>query len=281
MIKINEIKKDVQSRYPNIVFPSVVMEPIWWGRRPNNRVNGKFAIVDQNNGNVFNIATDAYKPIYHEEVIHLVEEAAKSLPEFGTPQFKVNMLANGGKLQVHVSFPDVQFDINPKVGDLVRPSADIFSSYDLGWKYGGRLSGERLVCTNGMTTGQLFDSFKKRHLTSLDPQELAATLNNGLLKFSDQTDLWRRWANEKMIASEYETMWTEELPFSAPEREKIEALPETATKLLLPVALKSGELTRWDFYNVIQQYVTHEIRSELRQIEISPTVTKAFEKYSK
>lgn len=271
-----EIRAEIAERY-NMEFPDVVLEPLWWGRRPTNRVENRFAINDQRTGQTFNICTDAYKPVYHEEVIKLVEEAAARLPEFGKPTIKVQMLADGGKLRVEAKFEEVKFDINPKVGDLVNPTIDVFSSYDLGWKYGGSFGAFRLVCSNGAKVGTSFDSFKKRHLTSLDPMELSETINSGMLKFSEQTDLWKTWANEQISADRYTSMW-EELPFSAPEKEKIEMLPEAGTHLLLPAALASNSLTRWDFFNVLTQYASHEIKSEIRQIEILPAITKVFER---
>jgi hypothetical protein len=235
--------------------------------------------VDQRNDQLFNFCTEIYKPVSHEEVIFMTEQAVAKLPEFGTPIITPYLLADGGKLRVKVAFPDVVFDINPKVGDIVNPNVDVFSSYDLGWKLRGDFGGDRLVCSNGMKVGAIFDSFKKRHLTSLDPTELMDTISNGMGKFSEQTALWRKWAEEKMLPAQYQTMW-DELPFSAPEKEKIEMLPEAATHILLPAALKSGELTRWNFYNVLTQYATHNISSEVRRIEIQPAITKIFEKYT-
>ena len=273
--EIQEIRQDVQSRYADVVFPDVVLEPLWWGRRPENRAHGRFAIVDQNTDSVFNVCTDAYKPIYHEEVIKLAEDAAHALPEFGSPQISFKILAGGGKLKVNVRFPEVDYEIKP--GDVVNPQMDIMSSYDLGWKYGGMFGAYRLVCSNGLTVGKTFDRFKKRHLVSLDPQELADTMLNGMNQFSEQMNLWSSWAEQKILPEMYEGLW-EELPFSQPEREKIENLPEAGTQLLLLPALKSQELTRWGFYNVVTQYATHGIASELRQIDIGPKITKAFEK---
>ena len=276
--EIKEIRKDVAERYPKITFPNVVLEPLWWGRRPpTNRVTDRFAIVDQTTDVVYNVCTDAYKPIFHEEVIHLVEQATAKTPEYGKPEITVNLLQDGGKLRVTAKFPEVQFDINPKVGDIINPTIYVASSYDLGWKYGGKFGAFRLVCSNGATVGVIFDSFKKRHLNSLDPNALTETITSGMLKFSEQTDLWKKWVNEQITGPQYEQLWTE-LPFSAPEKEKIEALPEAATKILLPVAMKANTLTKWGMFNVVTQYATHEISSELRRIEIQPAITAAFEK---
>jgi hypothetical protein len=272
--EVKELREVIADRY-KLDFPDPVLEPVWWGRRPTNRIDDRFAIVDQKTDNVFNICSDIYKPVYHEEIISIVEETAATLPEFGESKIKVSLLANGAKLRVHVVFPEVIHEI--KLNDVVNPTIDVFSSYDLGWKLGGKFGAYRLVCTNGLTVGEIFDSFKKRHMISLDPEELAKTMLNGMNKFSDQTALWSKWAEERINKITYDTLW-EELPFTKSEREKIEQIKEVATGATLKPALESGELTRWSYYNTITQYITHNITSELRQIDVLPVVTKIFER---
>lgn len=272
--EITAIREEIAERY-NMVFPDVVLEPLWWGRRPENRCEGRFAIVDQNTDAVFNVCTDMYQPIYHELVIKDVEDVAASMQEFGKPEITVKLLADGGKLKVNVKFPEVEHEI--KTGDKINPQADIFSSYDLGWKYGMKFGAYRLVCSNGLTVGEVFESYKKRHLVSLDANILHKSLTDGMSRYSEQTSLWSRWAEQKVLPEVYDNMW-EALPFSAPEKEKIENMKLMGSGIYLPAALKSGELTRWEFYNALTQYATHEIKSELRQVEIGPQITRVFER---
>lgn len=274
-IQTAEIRAEISERY-KMVFPDVVLEPIWWGRRPENKVAGRYAIVDQNTDVVFNVCTDAYRPVYHELVIKNLEDAAAKLPEFGKPEIKVSLLDEGAKLRVNLMFPEVDHVI--KTGDVLHPNADVLSSYDLGWKYRFDFGAFRLVCSNGLKVGEVFESYKKRHLTSLDPNILSDSLNAGMLRFSEQTDLWKKWADQKVLPELYENMW-EELPFSKPEREKIENLRSAGSGLMIPAALRSGELTMWDAYNVMTQFATHEIKSELRQIDIGPKIARVFERF--
>lgn len=275
--KTMAIKQEIAERY-NMSFPEVSIEPLWWGRRPDNRVDGRFAIVDQNTDLVYNVCTDMYKPVHHEVVIKLVEDAASHLPEFGTPVIKPQLLADGGKLRVNVSFPEVQLEV--KVGDLINPFMDVFSSYDLGWKYGGRFGANRLICSNGASVSETFEAFKRRHLVSMVPEELQVTLKNGLESFSDQTALWQQWTELKVLPPIYEAMW-EELPFSKTEREKIENTKEIGTDMLLLPALRSNELTMWRAHNVLTQYATHDIASDIRRVEILPQIERVFEKFTK
>jgi hypothetical protein len=274
--EIREIRGDVAARYPGIDFPEVVLEPLWFGRRPDVKIEGRFAIVNQKTNDVFNVCTDLYQPISHEEIIFLTEQAAANHPEYGKPVMSVDLFADGGKLKVQAKFPDVRYNIGSNVDDYVNPTIDVFSSYDLGWKYGGRFGAYRLVCSNGLTVGKIFESFKRRHLTSLDPAELSKSIGSGMTLFSEQTELWKNWAQEKISQKQYDMLW-EELPFSLPEKTKIEALPEAGSRIILPEALKSNSLTRWNFFSVVTQYATHEIKGETRRIEIQPVITKAFE----
>lgn len=272
--EIQEIRAEIAERY-KLSFPDIELEPLWWGRRPTNRCADRFAIVDQNTNNVFNICTDQYKPIYHELIIKNVEEAVAQMPQFGKPEITISLLNGGARMKVHIMFPEVDYQVKP--GDFFHPTSDIKTSYDLYWKYVVDFGAYRLVCANGLKVGEVFESFKKRHLTGLDPNTLSDTLKAGMLRFDEQTQLWKHWTEEKIPLTLYNTLW-EELPFSAPEKEKIEQTAAAGTGLYLTSALNSNELSRWDFYNVVTQFATHDIKSELRKIEIQPLITRAFEK---
>jgi hypothetical protein len=275
--EITEIRAEIAERY-NMVFPDVVLEPLWWGRRPVNKAEGRFAIVDQNTDTVFNVCTELYQPVYHEMVIKNVEEAAALCPEYGAPKISVKLMADGGKMKVNVEFPEV--DIEIKKGDILHPNSDVRTSYDLGWKYAMDFGAYRLVCSNGLKVGEVFESFKKRHLTSLGPNILSDSLKGGMSRFSDQKEIWSRWAEDKILPDLYTDMW-EALPFSQPEKEKIETMKLAGSGLYLPEALKSGELTVWEAYNAMTQYASHEIKSELRVVEIGPQITRVFERLAR
>lgn len=271
--EVQAIREDVASRY-NVKFPDPVLEPLWFGRRPTNMIQGRYAIVDQNSGTAYNVCTDLYKPIYHELVIKDVEDAAAAHPEYGKPEIKVSLLADGAKLRVHVVFEEVDYTI--KSGDVVHPTTDIKSSYDLGWKYSMDFGAYRLICSNGMKIGEVLESYKKRHLTSLNPDMLSDSLASGMFNFSNQAQLWQKWAGESISMKQYEELWTE-LPFSKPEKEKIEAHKSEGDGILLLEALKQNELTKWGFFNALTAYTTHNIASELRQIDIGPKIARVFE----
>lgn len=271
-----ELREEIRAKYPNVTFPTPVLEPLWYGRRPDTLVQNKYLIIDRDSGTQYAICSDDYGLLEHEEVVNIVEKATHSFPEYGKPSIEVKALKSGGRLIATIQFPEVQFEIAKN--DFVNPQIEVFSSYDLGWKYGGRFGAFRKICSNGATVGVIFSKFAKRHLFSLDPSELTISIGTGMILFSDQVQLWTKWAEKNLIAAQYEQLW-EALPFSAKERERIEALSEAATKKTLGEEKEKGrEVTYWEAFSTVTQFVTHEIKSEMRRIEILPDVTRVFEK---
>lgn len=269
-----EQRKEIQERYSNLKFPDPVLEPIWYGKRPTNRVNGKKAIVDQSEDNVFGICSDLYQIIHYEDIIKMVETTVKNLPEFGEIEILPQMIGNGEKMLIKAKFIGTEYEI--KKGDVVNPQIAIRTSYDLGWKLVAMFGAFRLVCSNGMTVGKIFSKFAKRHMVSLEPASLTKSIQEGMINYSEQTGLWQKWANKKLTSEMYDTLW-EALPFTPGEKEKIEALPEVATGLIFndPIARKASSI--WDFHSVLTQYITHEVKSEVRKTELESLVAKTFD----
>lgn len=270
-----EQRKEVQERYPNLKFPDPVLEPMWWGKRPTTRIDGKKAIVDQSADNVFGICSDLYQIIPYEDIISMVETTVKNLPEFGKIEINPVIIHNGEKMLIKAKFVETEYEI--KKGDIVNPQIVIRSSYDLGWKLVAAFGAFRLVCSNGMTVGKVFSKFARRHTVSLDPELLIKSIQEGMIGYSEQTGLWKEWANKKLTNDMYDVLW-EALPFSDGEKEKIELLSEAATGLVFGDPISRKAATMWDFNSVLTQYITHEVKSEVRKIELEASVANAFER---
>jgi len=269
-------RAEVRERYPKVYFPDPVLEPVWFGRREHQRIDGKKAIVDQNSEtrNVFGICSDAYKVVHYEDIIHMTEQSIGALTDYGTVQICPHTYLDGGRMKIGVKFPDMKSEI--KKVDSIFPKVDIFTSYDLSKKLMGQFGAFQLKCTNGMGVWQHFKKFAKRHLQNLFLNELGTNISEGLSIFGEQVDTWKRWADLKIEKELYETLW-EELPFSKAERQRIEALPEIGTQLLLSQAVASNDLNLWSLNSVLTQFATHEVKSELRRIDLEPAIARAME----
>lgn len=267
---------EIRNRYPRVEFPDPVLEPLWFGRRPNTLLVGKKAIFDNNSKEVFGICSDQYKVLHYEDVIGMVEGAVKEIKGFGKIEVCPSMLSGGGRMKLGLKFPEAQHLV--RVKDAVVPKIEVFTSYDLAWKLRGRFGAFQLRCTNGCGTWKQFKQFARKHLQNLNILDLKETITEGLELFGFQVESWRKWANTQITGKMYDGIW-DELPFSAKEREKIEALPQIGYNegMNIPDALKKKTLTVWDFNSILTQYTTHEVKSELRRIDLEPEVARSME----
>lgn len=271
---LQERRADVRNRYPQVDFPDPVLDALWVGKRKLTRITDQKALVNQNDGRVMAIVSDRYKIIPYEDTLTMVEEVTKEVTNYGAIQLCPRVFANGGKFAVTMKFPESQHII--REGDGIVPKLEIFNSLDLGMKLLGRFGAFRLRCTNGMGTWEQFKQFARRHLQKLFLEDLKMSILEGMSLFGIQVEAWKKWAEIEMTQPVYDGAW-EMLPFSAPEKEKIEVLKGIGDSLTLPDALKQKALTLWDMNNVLTQFASHEVKSDVRRIELEPTIARTME----
>jgi len=283
-MKENEAKvKFIRGAYPHVEWPDISAERMWRGTTAKTRIEGYRDLVNMDGGTHYAFVTDLYKVVPHEVVLHNMLDVIDGMPEFGEPNVIIALASGGGKARFDVNFPEVQHTIArinngsteiPGIGDVVNMKVTGLTSYDTGWSQRAVLGALRLVCTNGLTVGKEFARFAGRHILSLDQDKFRKTLRVGMEKFSEQTELWKAWAGKTLTGDEYEESW-EVLPFSEKQREKIQELPEEASKRpLLDYIPKS--VNQWFFYSVLTQFVTHEMASVVTRTNIEPKIAEVF-----
>jgi hypothetical protein len=267
-------RAEVRQRYPEVKFPDPVLDTLWVGKRNFTRVPDTKALVDQSTGNVMSIVSDRYKIVRYEDTISMVEDVTKEIDGYGAITLCPSVYAKGGKFKLTMKFPESQHIITS--GDGIVPKIDVFNSYDLGYKLMGRFGAFRLRCTNGMGVWEQFKRFARRHLLNLFLEDLKLTILEGMSVFGMQVESWKKWADIEMTQPVYDAAW-QMLPFTEPEKEKIEAVREIGNALTLPDALKQKALTLWDMNNVLTQYTTHQVKSPIRRVNLEPAIAKSME----
>ncbi len=273
-VQAAEVRAGVRSRYPDVNFPDPVLTNIYYGKRDRVYIPDSKAIVDQNTGNVLSIVSDRYKLVHYEDIIHMVEGITSQIEGYGAIQLRPHTFSNGGKFKLSMSFPEAQHLI--KAGDSIVPKLDILSSLDLSYKLSGAFGAWRLLCTNGMGTWEKFKKFIRKHLMTLVLADLQVSILEGMSLFSEQINAWKRWAEIEMTQDMYDNVW-KALPFSEAERKKIEVEREKNSALNLLDALNQKVLTLWDFNNVLTQFATHRVQSEVRRVDLEPQIAKVLE----
>jgi len=267
-------REEIRAMYPDTYFPRPTMEPLWFGRRPTNLISDQKVLIDQNNGKVLSIVSDRYKVVHYEDVTDMVTNIVNTIKGYGQIQIVPRSLKEGQRFQIQLKFPEMQKSV--KKLDNIIPKIEVFSSLDLSMKLIGRFGAFRQLCTNGMGVWELFKRFSRRHLVSLSLNDLGHTIDEGLGNFNNQIIEWKNWADQIVPLELYNGIW-QHLPFSDHEKEKIEVLREIGSTKTIKEALPQKELTFWDLNNLLTQFVSHEIKSEIRKIDLEPEIARVIE----
>ena len=269
-----EQRQEIREQFPDVYFPQPILEPVWYGRRPTHQIPATKAVVDQNNGHVLSVVSNQYKIVRYEDVLIMVNNIINGIDGYGAIQLAPYSLQKGRRFQIQLKFPEMQKSV--KKLDNIVPKLDVFTSLDLSSRLTGRFGAFRLICTNGMGVWELFKRYARKHLQSLDLNDLQGTIQEGLKGFEQQVAEWKNWSNTVIPLEYYNDVW-QHLPFSDHEKEKIEVLPEVSSRLTLKTALEQKALTVWDMNSILAQWSTHNIKSEIRRINIEPEIARLME----
>jgi hypothetical protein len=265
--EIREVQMEIRDKYPDIVWPEPIMEPVFFGRFDKTVVENRKLILDSNTGAQFDIVSDQYELIPHEVATH---NLLRSIPEeFGTPKLKFRMWQDGARFRLEASFPDLgNFEV--KEGDAVEPRITQMNSLDRSTFYGLEFGATELVCTNGLVAYKQRSTTKRRHVFGAeDIDKLADSMKHEMENFSEQLGIWQQWNHMQIGSVEELVLDLEALPFSEKEREKLLVLPlmnnENRT---LKGLVADGKATLWDVNSAATQYATHEVNSDQRQFDL-------------
>jgi len=213
------------------------------------------ADLDTNRRAVWNIQKEKtcavvskdYKIVQHREFIQSVVEAISNL------NLPANASANnmGNRISVDIEFPDQKIELK-EVGEEFISGLRIINSYD---KTTGVLIVPRIVrlaCANGMVSTRLATPFGVKHVSKLvgDLQKATAIVMKRIINSNDKLQAWV----SQCIGDSVE--W-EILDKIAPSLLDVEKHRKKILQILKEES-GTGKITRWDFYNAITNYCTHD-----------------------
>lgn len=249
-------------------------------------IEGHQAIWNPDTGHVFCIPTAEYKLVSHQDMITKTRKLIKAAPGLGDYETKICIDGEGERMRTTFTFSQapVKFN-NGGREEIINPTVELLNSYDRSWKNTLMVGAQRLVCTNGMTIGESWGKFKKRHIRSLEFEEAQQVLEGGLEKVEQAAIEWKNWGSEQMETKAVEQV-LDKMDLSNKERQLLTEEEEVSTQLSIEDWLLFQELemrpdrvklmTRWVFYNAITQFITHQVGSELRRLQLQNRVTDLF-----
>lgn len=147
-----------------------------------NRINGYKAIVNSNDDrHVFNVATNTYEIIQHEDVSNAVVQSLKNV---GVEYKPIRVTDMGKRMYIEFDLPTIKHDV-AKVGDIINLRIGVYNSYDGSMGVRVETYGHRLRCSNGMWVSEMFDRYYSRHIRGIDLESIQTSIVTGIAAFQD------------------------------------------------------------------------------------------------
>lgn len=250
-------------------------------------VDGYKAIVNPDTGHVYDIVSEKYKLVKHEEVLDNIESILAKEDKMGPYHKEVKVYQNGARIRAKYTFYEKSVRINnsPTRNDIVNPTLEAFNSYDRSVKHIVMLGAFRLICTNGMVVGIEFMQFRKRHMPDLYLDDVKQALEIGMDKMDTQLLTWDKWTEKKLEKDTLEST-LKVLDLNKKETGILNEVKEAGTGMSIDQWLAFHEMgdsyqeqrdamSWWIFYNILTQFTTHEIKSENRRLQLETRIRKA------
>lgn len=211
------------------------------------------ALVNADTGKLYGIHSAGYRTVRHEEGILAVMSVVEQNPEFGSVKWSVSGADDYKRTMARGRFTEVTREVVD--GDQgINPVIDYFNSYDGAWAEKLSFGAHRLVCTNGMVALSEIMRESVPHWGTERPEDFLAQINQAMGDFSAHTQIWKRWADQPLQIAHVDSVI---LDLGLNEKEKASVL-ETA---------EYGDMSVWDFYNVLTAHISHDMPSLNRQVK--------------
>jgi len=264
-----------------VTFPKVVLAPVYFKGNGNmvfqNVAEKHRAVINPDTNELYAIASNKYRLLPHEECLEITDTFLKK-NDFGVVKKHVSLFENG-KMKTTYTFEDLHQDVKTSKknkGDVINPMFTVRNAYDLTWTYNLEFSGYRVVCSNGLVMPVSLFQYKHKHYNSLTEDSITHMIMKGLNSFQDQIETWNKWQTIATSPYQYESIMTG-MEFGKKELNGIQEEIEVSSNLRLD-DIKVKSLSYWMFFNILMQYITHQIAIETRRVTLSERAASLFYK---
>jgi len=215
------------------------------------------AVVNQTTQHIEAIVSDRYTLIQHREVFEPVIVAMRNLGV----RIQGKVTRDGGRIYADILFNDDRFkhDVSDdsEKGDIINFGMRFFNSYDKTTSFGAEVFAMRLVCKNGMIRPVNIKSIREIHsgnkrFVVKAIANLFKSLAEESPKFADVVSRAREEIVTLQMMKELFATWH---------------LGKKHVKVLMQKIRKLDEKNQWNIYNVLTDYITHnmEVREATKE----------------
>ena len=250
-------------------------------------VPGNKAVINPETGHVFDIVSDKYKLVKHEDVLANVEDVLVKNDSMGPCKREVRLYQHGARMRTTYTFYETGIAIKSSIakGDIVNPTIEVFNSYDRSIRHTVMMGAFRVICTNGMVVGIEFMQFRKRHMPDLYLDDVKQAMEIGMDKMEVQMLTWDEWTKKPLEKETLENT-LKVLDLNQKETRILEDVEEVSSRMSISRWLALFEMgdsyeeerqvmSWWVFYNILTQFTTHEIKSQNRRLQLETRIRKA------
>ncbi len=217
----------------------------------------KVCLFNEDRTKVFDVVSDRYQVIPHNTAVDTIAEALQDTFD-SEVQYRVRSLNGGGRIiaTFDLPIPPIRLGRN----DVNKISMMVRNSYDRSWTFKAQLGAYRRICSNGMMIGETFGKVSARHINS-DQDSIIEQVQTMIEHAPKLRDLWGEWSETHIEHEEAIEMLVGEFP----------------DKYLLPVLQEDRyPMTKWDLYNHLTRFSTHDTKTVQRRIEFDERISKLF-----
>jgi hypothetical protein len=295
--EIIDIKQEIHERFPNTPWPDLTQEHLYIagydfavpgivGNAVNVTIDKEHELweyaIDGKIPNIVRVCSEQYNFVPYEVATKVFVDFIESYDAWGKPTYSFQIIDGGSKMKAEAHFNEHKDEMKSKatkVGDVISPLGGFYHSIDLSWMFRVFAGATRLVCLNGMVGHGLNLELGKKHKSTLNINDMVSALEPTFEKYGEQLEVWNTWGDTLIKPTAVDTLITGS-GFGTKHQEAILALPEKSTGETVQDWIDQNKgVNVMNLYNVLTQFTTHELESELVKVKRGEQIASTFETF--
>jgi len=231
---------------------------------PSKKDTGYDTIWKEETGESMGVVSREYKLITHQRAIDSVLEQFDK-QDIEVENVKNEITRNGARGFFTFNIPSESYDLEPRVNDLISPGFIISNSYDRGLRFGLQSFIYRLVCKNGLMAKDEVYTDKKRHINSLQEDQMTKKFIQAIEKmkekhFPELEKFTQRIIKTNDFQKEINLLpgWLQKESLDQLEEKELIEVTEEGKERNVEIV---EEFTIWEFLNTLTYSLTHSDKS--------------------
>lgn len=291
--QVHDIKQEMRERFSDVPWPDLSQERLYVagydfaipglvGNAIQEEIDEEHELwpnaVDGKIPNIVAVCSEQYNFVPFEVASKVFVDYIDTYDGWGLPKMDFQIIDGGRKMKATAQFDEHKDAIKSraKVGDDISPVGGFYHGIDLDWMFRVFAGATRLICSNGMVGHHLNLELGKKHKSTLDINTMIGALAPTFEKYGEQIEVWNTWGETEIAAPAAEDLILAS-GFGTKHQAEILALPEKSTGQTVEEWMNEGKVNVMNLYNVLTQFTTHEIESDLVRVKRGEQIAQAFE----